>query len=423
MQKIFIETYGCSNSQAEAEVMAGLLKRAGFEITEEEADADLIIAVTCYVKNPTEQKIIFRLKNVQKKLIVAGCMPEGIYSKLLRIVPSASLVSTHHVKDIVQAVEKTLQGKKVEYLGKAQEVNLCLPRMRRNPVIDIVPISSGCNSTCTYCCVRLAKGKLFSYPENMIIQEIRESLKEGCKEVWLTAQDTASYGYDGSIKLPKLLKGISDIPEKFRVRVGMMNPKNVIPIASDLVKAFEEEKIYKFVHLPIQSGSDAVLASMNRDYEVSEFEEIVELFRKSSRYQIWTDVIVGYPTEKEEDFLETLKIIKKVKPDWVNLSKFGARPGTEAAKLKPLPPDVVKERSRKASELVKRVPLEKNKEWLGWEGEVLVSETGKTPGQWIGRNFAYKPVLIENSDNILGKFIKVRITNFNGYYLSGEPLT
>jgi len=251
----------------------------------------------------------------------------------------------------------------------------------------------------------------------MIINEIETATKEGCKEIWLTAQDTASYDLKEE-KLPDLLKEISKISEEFFVRVGMMNLRNVLPIASDLIEAFKNRKIYKFIHLPIQSGSDKVLASMNRLYSVSQFENIINLFRKLN-CQIWTDIIVGYPTEKEEDFLETLEIIEKIKPDWINVSKFGTRPGTEAALLKPLSIKIVNERSRIISELVRKISLEKNKEWINWKGEVLISEKGKKANQWIGRSFAYKPVLIESKENLLGKTINVRIDNTNSSHLIG----
>jgi MiaB-like tRNA modifying enzyme len=418
MPSIYIEAYGCSASQADAEIIGGLLNQADFNIVKNEKDADLIVIVTCYVKTPTEQKILSRIKQLsEKKLIVAGCMPEGIYSKLRKIAPEASLVSTHHLKEIVQAVEKTLQGKRVEYLGKSEEVKLCLPRVRKNHVINIVPISSGCNSNCSYCCVRLAKGKLFSYPKEMILEEIESSLKEGCKEIWLTAQDTASYDLN---KLPELLMEISKISGNFFVRVGMMNIRNVIPIASELIEAFKDKKIYKFFHLPVQSGSDKVLASMNRGHTVSQFEKIVNLFKKSFNCQVWTDIIVGYPTEESEDFSKTIELIEKIKPDWVNVSKFGGRPGTEASKLKPLSSKTVKERSQTASELVRKISLGKNKEWTGWKGEVLISEKGKKLGQWIGRNFAYKPVLIEDKDSLLGKILKVEVNEAVHSHLIGR---
>lgn len=421
MPNIYIKSYGCSTSYAEAEMMTGLLKQANFNIVNDEKQADLIIVVTCYVKSPTEQKILFRIKQLsKKKLIIAGCMPEGIYQKIMQVAPGTSMVSTHHIKDIVQAVEKTLQGKRVEYLGKSNEVKLCLPRIRKNPLIDIVPISSGCNSLCTYCCVRLAKGKLFSFPKEAILKEIESSLKEGCKEIWITAQDTASYGFDRGEKLPELLKEITKIPQEFFVRIGMMNIRNVIPITTELIESFKSNKVYKFIHLPLQSGSDKVLKSMNRDHTASQFEKIINSFRESFKCQVWTDVIVGYPTEKEDDFLKTISLIKKIKPDWVNVSKFGPRAGTEAAKLKPLPPKVVNERSKVASELIRKISFEKNKEWIKWKGEVLISEKGKKAGQWIGRNFAYKPVLFESKNNAFGKVLKVEIIDFTHSHLVGQ---
>jgi MiaB-like tRNA modifying enzyme len=419
---IYIEVYGCSASQGEAEIMAGLLEQAGFNIIKNEKYADLIIIVTCYVKSPTEQRILFRIKQIQelypkKKLIIAGCMPEGLYNIVVDTAPEASLVSTHQIKEIVKAVKKTLQGKRVEYRGESNEIKLCLPRIRRNPIIDIVPISSGCNSACTYCCVRIAKGELFSYPKKMIIKEIENSLKQGCKEIWLTAQDTASYNENG---LPELLNEISKISGKFLVRVGMMNPKNVLPILPDLIESYKNEKIYKFLHLPIQSGDNEVLKKMNRGYKVEDFLKIVEGFRKNLRIQLWTDIIVGFPGETEEQFENTIKIIKEIKPDWTNVSKFGARPGTPAKDLKQLPSEIISKRSEKLSKIVKEICLERNKDWLDWEGRILISKKRKNPNEWTGRNFAYKPVLVNSKEKILGKTIKVKIVDNTHSCLIGK---
>jgi len=199
--KVSVESYGCSNSHAESEIMAGLLKKAGYSITER--GADLSVIVTCFVKKPTEQKMLHRIKELSKKpLVIAGCMPEGLHDKLAEQFPKSSLLSTHQITRVADAVEKTLHGKRVDYTGPYIEEKLCLPRVRKNPLIGIVPISSGCNSSCSYCCVRLAKGNLRSYSYDDIIKDIKLSLKDGCREIWLTAQDTASYGMDGKGSLP-----------------------------------------------------------------------------------------------------------------------------------------------------------------------------------------------------------------------------
>jgi len=426
MPNIYIQTYGCAANQAESEIMAGLLQKAAYDIVKNIDNADLIIVNTCWVKQVSEQRLIFYLKDIQnrypnKKLIVAGCAPEAAYKKIVDTTPNASLVSTHHVTKIAQAVQKTLEGKRIEFLGESREIKLCLPRIRINPVIDIVEIAQGCSGKCSYCATRLAKGKIFSFPKEKILEEISLSVKNGCKEIWVTTQDTACYGFDeDGIRLPELLKEITKILGKFFVRVGMMNPNNVLPMISDLITAYKNKKIYKFLHLPVQSGDNEILEKMNRIYKVEDFEEIVKAFKENFRLQLWTDVIAGYPGETKEQFERTLELIKRVKPDWVNVSKFGSRPNTEAAKLKPLPSGIVKERSRIASEIVREISLEKNKEWMDWKGTVLVSERGKKPGQWRGRNFAYKPVLVGSNNNLLGKFVEVKIVEASTSHLMGS---
>jgi MiaB-like tRNA modifying enzyme len=425
MSKVYIETYGCSENINESEIMAGLLERSGFEIVKNEKNADLIIVNTCYVKTPTEQKIFFRLKEInekypKKKLIVSGCMPEKIGNRLRKTVPRASFVSTHHITDIPRAVEKVLNGKIIEMVGESEKIKLCLPKVRSNDLINIVPISSGCNSSCSYCCVRLAKGKLFSYPKDKIIKEITAAVKNGCKEIWLTSQDNASYGMDLDENLPSLINDISKIKGQFFVRIGMMNPKNVLPILSDLIESYKSEKVYKFLHLPLQSGDNEVLRKMNRGHDVNEFEKIIDSFRKELRMQIWTDVIVGYPGETEEQFNNTLIFINKIKPDWTNVSKYGHRPLTESSKLKSLDVKTVNDRSKIISEESRKISYKNREEWVGWEGRVLISKRGKEKNQWFGRNTSYEPVVVENKDNILAKLVKVKIENTTSSCLFGK---
>ncbi len=422
--RIYIETYGCSNSQAESEIMAGLLTKAGFQIVESERHADTIIINSCYVKTPTEQKILFRIRELaekypEKKLIVAGCMPEASPEKILNIAPYVSLISTHHVTEIASVVSRAMEGERVELVRKKKEVKLCLPRIRKNPVVGIVPIASGCNSFCAYCATRLAKGELFSYPKEIILKEIAEAVKSGCREIWLTAQDTVAYGLDMNMNIAELITLISNIEGKFLVRVGMMNPKNALPIIDNLVEAFHSEKIYKFLHLPVQSGSDFILEKMNRGYSVGDFKKIISAFRKAfSRMQIWTDVIVGFPGETEKDFSETLQLLEQIKPDYTNISQFGAREGTAAAKMKQVASEVKKERSKAASELVRSIAAERNKLWLNWSGEALVTEKSKTG--FLARNFAYRPVFIKSNEKLLGRFVKVKITKATKTTLIGE---
>jgi tRNA A37 methylthiotransferase MiaB len=188
-----------------------------------------------------------------------------------------------------------------------------------------------------------------------------------------------------------------------------------------LIETYRNDKVYKFLHVPVQSGSDRILRSMRRNYKVSEFIRIVSNFRKViPGINIITDVITGFPGETEEDFQKTVDLLKIIRPDVVNVSKFGARPGTEAEDMAQLDNRLIKTRSAELSGLVRRLALEKNREWVGWSGEILVSERGTGKNQWIGRNIAYKPVLMESRENLLGKRLNVRIEGAELTHLVGS---
>jgi len=412
--KMYIETYGCSANQAESDIMAGLLSEAGFESANVIEDSDLVIINTCFVKTPTEQKIMNRIRHIlkncpEKRLIIAGCMPEVMSRLLGSIAPRASLVSTHNITRIVEAAERTLREERVIFVGKTAEKKLLSPRVRKNAVVGITEISQGCNGTCSYCCVRLAKGMLHCYSPEDIVEDVTRALDDGCAEVWLTSQDNGAYSFNG-LKLPKLLDKICGINRNFRTRIGMMNPDNVIKIMDGLIGIYRNEKIYRFLHLPVQSGSDEVLKKMRRRYTVSDFVETVSKFRKSIPFiTLSTDVIVGFPGETDEDFRKTVELIRKIRPDIVNVSKFAPRPGTAAADMPQLDNKMIKKRSAEIAGIARRTALSNNKKWIGWTGKILVSERGTKKNQFIGRNAAYKPVLVESSGNLLGKTVDVEI--------------
>lgn len=428
MSNVYIETYGCSENIGESEIMSGILARSGFSVVNDIENSDLVIFNTCYVKSVTEQKIFFRINEVRekypnKKLVVAGCMVAAAPDRIIEIAPEASLLSTHQIKRVAQIVQKTLEGKRIEALEEKEDIKLLLPKIRTNPVVDIVPIASGCTGACSFCATKFAKGDVFSYPANKILDEIRLAVKDGCKEIWLTSQDNGAYGLDREEReLPKLLKWISALDGRFFVRNGMMNPDHVKRMLDDLISSYNSKKIYKFAHIPVQSGDNDVLKAMIRNYTAQEFEDIVEAFREAYRMTIWTDIIVGFPGETEEQFRNTLSLLKKAKTDWVNISRYAMRPDTIASEMKQLPTEIVKERTRIATNIVDNIALERNKEWLDWRGDILISERGKKEGQWIGRNFAYKPVVINKTGSLLGKIVKVKIIDAIHTTLVGWPI-
>ncbi len=429
----YIESYGCSANTASSEIMEGLLERVGMIRVSSAENADIIIINTCIVKMPTEHHMIKRITEFYnlypQKLIVAGCMPEAEPELVKRIAPKASMLGTHHIKEIVNGAKKILIGQRFELLGYANEIKLSLPRVRKNPAIAIVPISEGCLGNCSYCIVKFAKGKLFSYPIEEVLKEIEHSVKAGCKEIWITSQDNSAYGLDRQKKsqLPELLYKIGKLPGRFWARVGMMDPDGILPVIDDLVESFRSEKIFKFIHIPVQSGNNEILKKMRRRYTVENFKEIVKIFRKSiPKISLSTDIICGFPSETREQFMDSVNLIKEIKPDVLNISRFWAMPGTEALQMKEqIQGNETKERSKLLTEEFKKIALEKNIAELRTEQLVFIDEEKKVGGkiEYIGRTEFYRPVAV-SSDNrdgrIFKKFVRVRIKDVTPHSLIGE---
>jgi len=424
---VFVKSYGCSANLADSEVLAGCIAKAGYELADSASEADVLIYNTCAVKGPTENRVIAALKRAPKgkKLIVAGCLPLINFERLSREVCFDGVVGPAVGAEIADVVRRVVAGEKVVALEGALSAKpaLSLPQLRSNPVVSVVPVSYGCLGSCAYCCVVSARGRLRSYTVKEVAERVRKDLAAGAKEFWVTSQDMACYGRDVGVNLAALLKAVCAVEGDFRVRVGMMTPNLAQDMLAGLLEAFRNEKVFKFVHLPVQSGDDKVLQHMNRFYSVQDFREIVDTFRGVfPKVSVATDVICGFPGETREAFANTLKLISEVKPDVVNVSKFFARPGTEAAEMHTgvVEPAEIKRRSSEAAKLVKQVSLARNQRWIGWSGEVLVDEKGKVPGSWIGRNFAYKPVTLKSSANLLGKTLHVKVVKAFSTYLSGK---
>jgi MiaB-like tRNA modifying enzyme len=424
--RILVKSYGCSANLADSEVLMGCLAKAGCELAGSASKADVVIYNTCAVKGPTENRIIHALKHAPhgKKVIVAGCLPLINFERLCREVRFDGAVGPAVGERIIDVVRRVVEGEKVVDLEAALKAkpDLNLPRLRSNPVVSVLPVSYGCLGSCAYCCVVFARGQLRSYTVKEITERVKKDLAAGAKEFWITSQDTACYGRDIGTNLAALLKDLGDVEGDFKVRVGMMTPNMLTDILDDLVDAFRNEKVFKFVHLPVQSGDDHVLKLMRRFYTVQDFKEIVDAFRDAFPEATFaTDVICGFPGETQEAFKNTLTLLGEVKPDIVNVSKFFARPRTTAAEMHDavVEPAEIKRRSTTATRLAKRISLERNQLWNDWTGEILIDEKGKVPNSWIGRNYAYKPITVKSSENLLGKQLRVKIKRVISTYLAG----
>jgi MiaB-like tRNA modifying enzyme len=410
---------------ADSEVLAGCLAQAGFQLAASEAEADVLIYNTCAVKGPTENRIIDALKRVPKgkKLIVAGCLTMISFERLMREARFDGVVGPAVGKGIVDVVARVLDGEKVVELGGLDaKPKLDLPRVKSNPVVSVVPVNYGCLGSCAYCCVVFARGHLRSYSIKEVAERVQSDFAAGAREFWVTSQDTACYGRDLGSNLAELLEALDGLAGDFKVRVGMMTPNMVTDMKNRLVEAFRSDKVFKFLHLPVQSGDDETLERMRRFYTAEQFKSLVNAFRTEfPDLTLATDIIVGFPGETAEAFENTLKLLEEVKPDVTNVSKFFARPKTKAAEIKEDLVELgeIKRRSTVAAQLAKRISFERNQRWVGWVGEVLVDEKGKVEGSWVGRNFAYKPVAIKSTDNLRGKTVTVKVEAATGTYLKG----
>ena len=419
MAKIFVEAYGCSASFADSEMISGLILNGGHTLVDNSSESDLNIIVTCSVKDATANKMIHRIKSLNSKpLVVAGCFPKAEKSTVEKFAENASLLGPNSLGKTLQVIDSTLNGRKQISLEDSDLSKVGLPKVRLNPVVGIVEIASGCMSECTFCQTKLSKGDLSSYRLGDIVRQVQIEIKEGCKEVWLTSTDNGCYGFDIGTDLPSLVNAVVEISDDFMIRVGMMNPMYMPRIKEALIESFNNDKVFKFLHIPVQSGSDKVLHDMKRGHTVGTFKEIVKRAKERfGDFTISTDVIVGFPSETEEDFQKTVNLLDETRPDVVNLSKYSARPGTEAAEWKQIDVAEVKRRSKIIFEQINKISIENNKKWIGWTGKVLFDE--KIDEGIKGRNFAYKPVFVRNAVDI-GQSHIVEITDVTVNSLLGK---
>lgn len=422
--KYYIETYGCAANQADTIIMKEILGKRGY-LEGSIDDSEVIIINTCGVKKPTEDKILWRvskLKELKKPIVVTGCLPRINLNRLLRYEWNVALDS-NGVHLIEKAVKLALSGKKgLTLFSERPAPKPLLINRPITPTIGAIEVQEGCSFECSFCATRFSRGKAYSYPAHDIIKALDRLVKQGAWEIWFTGQDVGAYRY-GEVRLPRLLELASKVEGDFMIRVGMITPVYAAGIKEGLSQAYRKGKVFRFLHLPVQSGSDKVLSYMKRGHRISLFYRLVEFFReKVDGLTLATDIIVGHPGEEEEDFEQTVKLIERVRPDVVNLSKFGARPGTLAAKMKKIPTDVVARRSRYIYGIILRGMKERNERWIGWEGEAVVTQKGNKNGTWVARNYAYKPIVIRTDSFLLGKRVLLSVEDAASTHLYGKLL-
>ena len=415
MARYHIETYGCTSNRGESRQIERRLRDAGHHRVEGPEEADVAILNTCTVVEKTERNMLRRAEELGEEtadLIVTGCMAlaqgeefreAGVDAHVLHWDEVPTAVTNGECPTTTPDADPVLDG-----------------------VIGILPIARGCMSDCSYCITKKATGKIDSPPVEENVEKARALVHAGAKEIRITGQDTGVYGWDeGERRLHELLDRICDIEGDFRVRVGMANPKGVHGIREELAAVFaENEKLYNFIHAPVQSGSDDVLGDMRRQHQVEEYVEIVETFDEYLDYwTLSTDFIVGFPTETDRDHAQSTALLRETRPEKINVTRFSKRPGTDAAEMKGLGGQVKKDRSKEMSDLKMEVVGEAYESMVGEEHEVLVVEEG-TGDSVKCYDEAYRQVIIQNaSDHGIepGDFADVEITGHSTVYAFGEP--
>ncbi|MFX0077152.1 MAG: tRNA (N(6)-L-threonylcarbamoyladenosine(37)-C(2))-methylthiotransferase [Candidatus Hermodarchaeota archaeon] len=429
----YIETYGCTTNKADSYIISNALRKSNYKQTSLD-DAQFVIVNTCAVKEQTENKIKARLKtlheiyhkNPNKHIIIAGCLPHitpNYIEVIKKIIPTFSaIIDLDNIHEIPEIFQEIKSGKENLIFKSEHSIDKSEFYIDHEPgkITGIIPISEGCLGSCTYCCVKNARGTLNCYNSKKIVENVEYQLNHGIKQIYLTSQDCSTYRYNGT-DLLDLVKQIVDLDYKFFLRIGMINPIFLIDNLDQLLSIFKFNKVYQFLHIPIQSGSNRILKIMERGYSISDIIDKIEILKdKFPNLTISTDIICGFPSETEEDFDKTVDIIKWLKPEILNISKFTARPGTKAKEMKQLGSRVIKERSVRLTKVFRNSLTDMNKKWKGWEGEVLVLHEDTVQNQAFGRNLAYKNIFINNYNSDYGIFVKVKIEKVEGFNLIGN---
>ncbi len=394
--RVYIRTFGCTYNHGDTRKLIEVIRHQGCTIAGSPGSADIIVINSCTVVESTARKVLRTIGTYRdSRLYITGCMPSVEADRILAIctpqfIPPGCIQEAYRLFPVVQ---KSVPG--------------------------IVQVAQGCLGNCSYCITKNARGPLVSFSADEIIHQVREHVNLGAVEIQLTAQDISAWGYDSGESLPRLLETISRIEGEFRVRIGMMNPVTIRRIVPGLLRAFESEKIFQFVHMPIQSGSDAVLKQMRRGYTSADCVELINTFRdRFPDITVMTDMIVGFPGESEEDFFQSIDLVRQIRPNKVNITRFSKRPGTEMSGVHDFTDYIKKKRSRMMNTCSEEVYHSLNATWIGKKVPFIVTEKIRE-GSVVARTPTYQDVVLME-DLPLGTAGHAILTEERMYYFIGS---
>ena len=382
-------------------------------------------------------------------IYITGCAPKDFREEALRAVPNVQFTSLKELETSAQSPSNLATAHPAQ--SPSSLINARTPDsnkvsrnvLRESPFVGIVNIEEGCLDACAFCSTHLVKGRLHSFAPQTIVDQVQALVDDGCLEIQLTGQDCACYGFDIGTNLAELTQRIlTHVNGNYRIRLGMGNPRHVLGYQEALLDSFTDDRIYKFIHIPVQSGSENVLKAMNRRHTARDYATLAHAFTERFRkFTLSTDLIVGYPSETAADFNDTLTLLKETRPTVCNITRFVARPGTVAAHLetsKPThpesaknsahlatttlasPDDIKHERSAILAEAFQQIALENNREWID-KCTVVTEKPGYRAGTTIARNAAYRPVALQGTFPA-GQTLRVCITDAEPFALIAKPL-
>ncbi len=433
MKKYYITTMGCQLNENDSEKIAGIVEKMGFEKTEKLDEADLVIYNTCCVRENAEERLFGKLGELKKQkeekgtiIAIGGCMMQepAMLEKIKKSYNYTDIVfGTHTLHKFEEDLKKTLEsGKRVrDVIDIDGEVIEGLPIKRNDSSKASVTIMYGCNNFCTYCIVPYVRGRERSRKPEDILNEVKELAEEGYKEITLLGQNVNSYNGGEGYKFANLLNDVCKIDGIERIRFISPHPKD---FTDDVIEAIaNNSKIARVIHLPLQSGSSEVLKKMNRKYTKEQYLALVDKMKtRIPDIVLSTDIIVGFPDETEEDFEDTLDVVRKVNYEQVYMFIYSRREGTVADKMEnQIPEEIKHQRFDRLKELFDSRVSENNQKYIGTTQRILVDGYSKNDKETLtGRTDTNKVVNFKGNEELIGKMIDIKITEEHKWYLAGE---
>jgi len=433
-----IITYGCQMNEHDSEKLAGMLENMNYKYTEELENADIILLNTCIIRENAELKVFGKLGELKKykrenpNLIigVGGCMMQQdapvdeIYKKYRHVDLIFGTHNIHHLPDLIKKIEENRE-RVVEVWDEEEGLIPDLPSKRESDHSAWISIIQGCNNFCTYCIVPYVRGRERSRPLVSIVEEAERLTEEGVKEITLLGQNVNSYGndLDEEINFPLLLEELNKVENLKRIRFMTSHPRDFSENLLDKIKNLD--KVAKHIHLPVQSGSNKVLKEMNRGYTREYYLETVKNIQEEiPEAAVSTDFIVGFPGESEEDFEDTIELVKELRFDMAYTFIYSPRSGTPASRREDQVPDKIKkERLNRLMELQNKISYEKNQELVGTKQKILVTGPSSSDQEvYQGRTEGNKICFIDKSPELIGEVVEVKINSAKSWTLDGTVI-